>query len=225
MMTTQQPKEQNIKVAVDTAVFTIQNDHLSVLLVQMKQEPYLDQWAMPGGLIAQTETTEEAAMRMLAEQTGVAGVYSEQLKTFDHPERDALNRVVSIAYIALVPDPNIALSTTAKYSAVQWWDVSALPQLAYDHQRMLNKAIRRLRAKITYSNIAWSLLPESFTLSDLQHVYGVILGKAIDKRNFRKKILSVGMIESTHQKESAASHRPAELYRFVQRKLAYIDIF
>jgi 8-oxo-dGTP diphosphatase len=215
---------QNIKIAVDTAVFTIQDGHLAVLLVQMKQDPYVDQWAMPGGLISQQETTEEAAVRMLAEQTGVRDIYIEQLKTFDHPQRDLLNRVVSVAYIALVPNADISLHTTEKYKAVQWWDTTKLPQLAYDHPRMLDKAIRRLRAKVTYSNIVWSLLPETFTLSDLQRVYEVILGKAIDKRNFRKKILSVGIVESTHQKQSAAAHRPAELYRFTQHQLTYIDI-
>lgn len=219
-----QPQEQHIKVAVDTAVFTIRDGALAVLLVQMKQEPYTGLWAMPGGLILQDETTEAAAMRMLSEQTGVQNVYIEQLKTFDHPERDRLNRVVSVAYIALVPPDDRTLRTTEKYSDVRWWDVSELPQLAYDHSRMVDKAVRRLRAKVTYSNIVWSLLPDTFTLSQLQQVYEVTLGKSLDKRNFRKKILSVGILESTNTKESAAAHRPAELYRFTQHQLQYIDI-
>ncbi len=220
----QQTTEQNIKVAVDTAVFTIADNHLAVLLVQMKQEPYVDLWAMPGGLITQEETTEDAALRMLREQTGVTDVYIEQLRTFDSPQRDALHRVVSVAYIALVPSADVTLQTTDKYKAVQWWDTGKLPPLAYDHPRMIDKAIRRLRAKVTYSNIVWSVLPETFTLSELQHVYEVILGKPIDKRNFRKKILSVGIVESTRQKQAAAAHRPAELYRFTHRLLKYIDI-
>lgn len=179
---------------------------------------------MPGGLILQHETTEEAAMRMLQEQTGVSDIYIEQLKTFDHPERDRSNRVVSVAYIALVPDPNVTLTTTEKYTDVRWWNISELPQLAYDHPRMLDKAVRRLRAKVAYSNIVWSLLPDTFTLSQLQRVYEVTLGKTTDKRNFRKKILSLGIVESTHEKQSAAAHRPAELYKFTQHSLQYIDI-
>lgn len=216
--------EQHIKVAVDTAVFTIREGKLAVLLVQLKHPSYSGQWSMPGGLILQNETTEDAAMRMLQEQTGVADVYIEQLRTFDQPERDTTNRVVSVAYIALVPPTQTNLQTTEKYSAVQWWDLTELPQLAYDHSRMVDKAVRRLRAKVTYSNIVWSLLPDTFTLSQLQQVYEVTLGKSLDKRNFRKKILSVGIVESTNTKELEAAHRPAELYRFKQHTLQYIDI-
>lgn len=206
-----------VRVAVDAVIFTIVDGTLRALLIQMKKKPYTDQWAFPGGVLEDGETSKQAAKRILKQQTGVTDVYLEQLQTFDAPDRDVLGRVVSIAYIALVPSDHLRLQTTDKYADVRFWDVSKLPPLAYDHKEIARVALARLRAKIEYSNIAWSILPEEFTLSELQQVYEVILGTTLDKRNFRKKMMGMRLVTSARRKKEGP-HRPAELFRFRERK-------
>lgn len=217
-------KDQKIGVAVDSVIFTIKDGELAVLLIKMKKKPYAGTWAFPGGLIEQAETTEHAARRILKEQTGVSDVYLEQLGTFDEPKRDKAARVVSVAYFALVPEAEIVLLDNEKYAEAALWPVSRLPRFAYDHEEMAETAVQRLRAKLEYTNVAWSLLPEDFTLTKLQQTYESILGRALDKRNFRRKILSLGLIKPTGGKQSGGKHRPAQLYHFKQRKLVYMDI-
>jgi len=216
---------QKISVAVDAAIFTIHAGEVKMLLIQMKKKPYIEQWAMPGGLIEKDETSEQAARRILLCQTGVKGVYLEQLATFDDPKRDAAGRVLSVAYIALVPSASVHLQTTDKYTDIRWWSVSRLPKLAYDHRSMAKVALDRLRAKVGYTNIVWSILPLTFSLSELQRVYEIILGEPMDKRNFRKKIFSLALIEKTGQKREGEAHRPAALYQFKKRQLEYVDLF
>jgi 8-oxo-dGTP diphosphatase len=160
----------------------------------------------------------------LRDQTGVKRAYLEQLSTFDDPGRDPLGRVVSVAWFALVSADSVELVTTGKYAAVAWWPVAQLPKLAYDHAHVLEVAISRVRAKLGYSNVAWSLLPAEFTISRLQATYEAILDRPIDKRNFIKKILAIDMIESTGHKEDGAAHRPGALYRFRSRQLEYFPI-
>ncbi len=218
------PSEQNIKVSADVAVFAIKDGALCVLLIQMKKKPYEAQWAMPGGLIGDAETAADAAARILKDQTGLDGIYLEQLQTFDAPERDALGRVVSVAYMALLPRAAEDLRTTDKYADVRWWPVAKLPALAYDHAHMAATALARLRAKLGYTNIIANLLPASFTLGQLQDAYERVLGQELDKRNFRKKILALGLIEETGRTTAGAAHRPAALYRFRKRGLTYIEI-
>ncbi|MFA5185295.1 MAG: NUDIX domain-containing protein [Patescibacteria group bacterium] len=217
-------KDQRIGVAVDSVIFTIKDGRLMVLLIKMKKKPYFDTWAFPGGLIEQNETTEHAARRILKEQTGVADVYLEQLGTFDEPKRDKAARVVSVAYFALVPEAELELLVNDKYEEARLWTVDRLPKFAYDHESMAETAILRLRAKLEYTNIAWSLLPEDFTLTKLQQTYESIMGRPLDKRNFRRKILSLGLIKPTGSKQSGGKHRPAQLYHFKDRKLVYMDI-
>lgn len=215
---------QSIRVATDAVIFTVRMDQLMVLLIQMKKAPYEDKWAVPGGLIEQSETTESAARRILSSQTGVKDAHLEQLATFDDPKRDKLGRTVSVAYVALVPSEDVLLKTTDKYKDVRWWSVDGLPALAYDHKEIVATAAARLRAKLEYTNIVWSLLPETFALSQLQDVYEVILGRTIDKRNFRRNILELGLVEATGKKSQGGAHRPAELYRFRSRKTEYINV-
>jgi len=210
------PSVQDIKVAVDAAIFTVQEGKLNLLLIQMKKAPFAGTWALPGGLIGQDETTRGSAARILAEQTGVRDVYIEQLMTFDDPRRDLLGRVISVAWFALIPDSGRPLRTTEKYADVRWWPVSKLPALAYDHAHIAQAAIARLRAKLEYANVAWSLLPPVFALSDLQETYEAILGHPLDKRNFQKKILASKLLKATGKMSSGEAHRPARLYRFAK---------
>lgn len=217
--------DQSIRVATDAAIFTIERGELMVLLIQMVKKPYTGLWAVPGGLIEGRETTEEAARRILNAQTGVTDAHLEQLQTFDEPDRDVLGRVISVAYIALVPPDSVALKTTDKYSDIRWWPARKLPALAYDHKSLVAAAVNRLRGKLEYTNVAWSLLPREFPLSQLQEVYEIILAKPVDKRNFRRRVLELGLVETTGKRSSGGAHRPAELFKFVHRKTRDVEGF
>lgn len=216
--------QQKIVVAVDTVIFTIKDDELCVLLIQMKKTPYTGRWAFPGGRVENDETTEQTAVRILKEQTGVSHVYLEQLKTFDALTRDQLERVISVASFALISSSDVQLKTTEKYADVKWWPVKKLPELAYDHKQIAKEAIVRLKSRLQYTNIAWSLLSEEFTLTDLQRVYEIILDTTIDKRNFRKRILALDLISPVGKKRGGEANRPAELYKFKHKKLEYVEI-
>ncbi len=215
---------QNIKVAVDGVIFTIKDDELQVLLIQMKKSPFEDMWAVPGGLLEESETTREAAARILKTSAGVDGVYLEQLRTFDDAERDPAGRVVSVAHFALIPDENVELHTTDKYKDVRWWPVNNLPELAYDHSQIIETAEARLAAKIQYTNIVWSLLPGEFTLTEIQNVYEIIMGRTLDKRNFRKRLNELKMIKATGKKRYGMAHRPAALYKFKNRDFEFVEV-
>lgn len=215
--------QQKIVVAVDTVIFTVKDGELCVLLIQMKKTPYTGLWAFPGGRVENNETTEHTALRILKEQTGISKVYLEQLKTFDEIERDQLERVISVASFALIGN-DIELKTTEKYADVKWWPIKKLPSLAYDHKLIAKEAIARLKAKIQYTNIIFSLLEEEFTLSELQRMYEIILDETLDKRNFRKRVLGLGMLVPLEKKKYIGASRPAELYKFKQRKLEYIEM-
>jgi 8-oxo-dGTP diphosphatase len=223
-MTKQHTSTQQIKVAVDAAIFSIKDGALSILLIQMKKPPFEKMWALPGGLLEDNETTIGGAKRILDMQTGVHDVYLEQLKTFDDVDRDPAGRVVSVAHFALLPDPDLELTTTEKYMDVKWWPVKKLPKLAYDHKVIVKEATERLAGKIQYTNIAWSLLPKEFTLTQLQAVYEIVLGKSIDKRNFRKRIDDLHLIQATGKKLHGQAHRPAALYKFKNRKLEFVEV-
>jgi 8-oxo-dGTP diphosphatase len=218
------PSNQDIKLAADAAIFTVRDGRLHALMIQMKKKPFDGAWAMPGGLLEGDETSRETAVRILREQTGVKNAYLEQLATFDDPARDAVGRVASVAYFALVPSEDVKLETTEKYRDVRWWPVAKPPKLAYDHATILKAAVERVRAKLEYTNVTWSLLPADFTLARLRETYEAILGRAIDKRNFIKKVLALGMVEETGKREHGAAHRPGALYRFKRRKLTFFQI-
>ncbi|HLD20533.1 MAG TPA: NUDIX domain-containing protein [Patescibacteria group bacterium] len=215
---------QNIRVAVDAAIVRIKDGSLSVLLIQMKKSPFEGMWAVPGGLLEEEETTLSAATRILKTQTGVTDVFLEQLATFDSVDRDPAGRVVSVAYYALLPDVEVQLKTTEKYADVRWWPIKKLPTLAYDHKTLVREAMERIAAKIQYTNIVWSLLPKEFTLTELQYVYELILGKDLDKRNFRKRIEDLELIKPTGKARTGLAHRPAALYEFKHRKLEYVQV-
>lgn len=210
-------------VTVDVLIFTIQEDELRMVLVKRGVEPFKDMWATPGGFIHMDESLEDAATRELVQETGIKNVYLEQLYTFGDPKRDPRTRVITVAYFALVSDENIKLSASTDVKEVRWFSVNKLPQLAFDHGKIVSYALNRLQSKIEYSNIVYGLLPDKFRLSQLQKVYEVILGKKLDKRNFRKWILSRGLLEPTGEKDVDGAHRPAMLYRFKKREAVFFD--
>ena len=218
------PSEQNIKLAVDNCIFTVKNGELCVLLIQMRKKPFTDIWALPGGLVGEREELDTAAKRILREETNVQNIYLEQLYTFGNLTRDPFGRVISVAYLALIPSEKIILKTLPKYADVRWWKFSELPRLAYDHNKIATYAKQRLEWKLEYTNAAWSLLPEHFTLTDLQKVYESVLGRKLDKRNFRKKILVLGLLEEAGGKIARGAYRPATSYRFKSKKIKIIDI-
>ena len=204
-------------MAVDVVVLTIENREILALLVKVKTGPAAGRWAFPGGLVALQESLEAAARRELAEKAGVADIFLEQLFTFGDIDRNPIHRVVSAAYFALVPHERTHLRTGAKYAGIGWFPVKRLPRLAYDHNRVAETSLQRLRSKLSYTNIAWSLLPESFTIAELQEVYEVILDRPLDRRNFRKKVLDLGLIKPIASKRRGP-HRPAQLYVFRSRE-------
>ncbi len=200
-------------VTTDIIIFTLRNGDLQVLLIRRKIPPFQGMWAIPGGFVNIDESLEDAALRELEEETGVRDVYLEQLYTFGHPDRDPRGRVITVAYFALIPAPAIGPRAGDDAAEARWWPMYDLPPLAFDHSDILAYALQRLRYKLEYTAVGFELLPESFTLSELQAAYEVILGEELDKRNFRRKILSADVIEETGVYRTGEG-RPAKLYHF-----------
>lgn len=211
--------KQDIKVAVDAVVFGYElKNNLSVLLIKRGVLPYKDEWALPGGLVLNQESLEDAVERELKEETGVKIDYLEQLYTFGKPKRDPRNRVVSVSYFGLVKPNHFKIKADTDASDAQWFHLKDLPKLAFDHQKILEMAHQRLKSKLSYQPIGFNLLNDEFPFSDLEHLYMTILEQAIDRRNFRKKMLSFGIIEETDKIESIGSGRPAKLFKFNKKK-------
>lgn len=200
-------------VTVDMVIFTIRDQTLKVLLIRRAGEPYRGKWALPGGFVQMEEGLDEAARRELEEETGVSGVYLEQLYTFGSPDRDPRERVITVAYYALIPSDKLRLRAATDAEAVGWFSMDELPDLAFDHDEIISMAHQRLVAKLDYSTIAFAFMPKRFTLSELQEVYEIILQEEMDKRNFRKWVLALEQIEETDEERRGGIHRPAKLYR------------
>lgn len=200
-------------VTTDIVIFTIQDDALNVLLIKRALPPHKNQWALPGGFIEIEESLEEGARRELQEETGVEGVYLEQLHTFGQPDRDPRERVITVAYLAIIPADELEMKAGSDAEDVRWFKIKELPDLAFDHKRIIKMAHERLTAKVDYSTIAFQFMPKVFTLSELQYVYEVILREQLDKRNFRKRISSFDMLRETGKERREGAHRPAKLYR------------
>ena len=206
-------------VAVDIVIFSVISNDLKVLLIKRGKPPFAGTWSLPGGFVRISESLEAAARRELREETGVEEVYLEQLYTFGDPHRDPRGRVLSIAYFALVDATRIKPMVTGEeqIKQVEWFSVNNLPKLAFDHDDIISYALKRLRYKLEYTAVGLELLPELCTLTDLQKLYEVILNVKLDKRNFRKKIVAMGIVEaSKHYKKGP--HRPALLYKFKKVK-------
>lgn len=205
-------------LAVDIVIFTVQNGELKVLLITRSNEPFEGTLALPGGFLHSGESSLQAAERILKDKAGVSGVYIEQLYTWDETDRDPRGSIPSISYFALVDEKKLSIkeSNTTEHPVLE--DVHNLPKLAFDHEKIINYAVQRLRSKLEYTNVSYSLLPRIFTMTELQNTYEAILGHSLDKRNFRKKFQSLGLIEPTGERVEGQPNRPAQLFRFISSK-------
>lgn len=208
--------EARFRVSTDIVVFTIRRDTLEVLLCRQESDSNeRGAWALPGEFVADGEPLDASARRALAEHTGLEDVYLEQLFTFGQPERHPGPRVVSVAYFALVPADRLTGFEAGRTGT--WRDAARLPALYLDHEQIIDTARERLAAKLEYSTIAFQLMPDQFTLSELQGVYETIHDRPVDKRNFRKRVLALEHVQATDRKRRNGSHRPARLYRYTAR--------
>jgi 8-oxo-dGTP diphosphatase len=207
--------EPSPSVATIVVILAVSDGHLQVLLVHRTGDPEQGKWALPGGRWDGSESLDAAATRKLVEETGIADVYLEQLFTVS--ALDPARPSVAVAYFALVEASKVRLREEEAWHP-GWLPVDALPPLAFDNNRVIGQAVARVGAKLDYTNIAYGLLPEQFTLRELQAVYEAILRRPLDRRNFRKRMLSAGIIEATAEHRRAGAHRPAQLFRFVSRE-------
>lgn len=202
-----------MRVTVDIVIFTVRDQALQVLLVKRAIPPFQGQHAIPGGFIHDNESLEHAALRELYEEAGVGDVYLEQLYSFGEPKRDPRGRVITVAYYALISSDAVALVPGSDAAEAGWFCLDALPALAFDHLRILEYAVERLRNKLEYTTVGFELLPQKFTLGELQVVYEAILGRPLDKRNFRRKIALLKILKPLREWQRT-SRKPAQLYRF-----------
>jgi 8-oxo-dGTP diphosphatase len=204
---------ESLRVTVDIVIFTLSEGSLQVLLVKRGVPPFEGQYAIPGGFIRGDESLEEAALRELYEETGVRNVFLEQLYTFGDPKRDPRGRVITVAYYALIASDKLSLVAGADAAEAQWFPASSVPPLAFDHKSILDYALERLRNKLEYTTVGFQLLPEKFTLGELQAVYEAILGRPLDKRNFRRKLALLGILKPLREWQRTG-RKPARLFRF-----------
>jgi 8-oxo-dGTP diphosphatase len=225
--TSQEPAEENAanydpsryerpSVTVDIVILTVRDGRLVVLLIRRKRWPFAGMWAIPGGFVNPDESLEDAAKRELQEETGVRDVYLEQLYTFGDPVRDPRTRVITVVYYALIRSDQLNVQAADDAEDAGWFHLHHVPELAFDHRKILDYTLQRLRGKLEYTTIGFQLLAAEFTLSELQDVYEAILNpeRPLDKRNFRKKVLQTGILEPTDDFRRDGQHRPARLYRF-----------
>ena len=204
---------ESLRVTVDVVIFTVREGSLQVLLVKRGVPPFEGQYAIPGGFLREGESLEEAALRELYEEAGVRNPFLDQLYTFGGPKRDPRGRVVTVAYYALIASDKLLLIAGADAAEAQWFPANDLPPLAFDHKNILDYAVERLKNKLEYTTVGFQLLPEKFTLGELQAVYEAILGKQLDKRNFRRKIALLGILKPLREWQHTG-RKPAQLFRF-----------
>jgi len=212
------PKLQS-SFSVDCVLFGFDDGELKILLIERNKQPFKEWKAIPGNLVHQDEDLDAAAARILYELTGLREVYLQQFHSFGKIDRHPQGRVVTVAYYAIIKRTEYGLHPVTNYAKKAfWWPANSLPDLAFDHNEIAQKAIEKLRNEINREPLGFELLEENFTLTQLQHLYEVILEKNIDKRNFRKKILGFGLLTEVKKKRTGVSHRPADLYKFNKKK-------
>ena len=204
------------EITVDTVILTIKNDELKVLLVKRENEPFKGKWAIPGGYVRMSEDLDAAAMRILKEKTNVDNIYLEQLYTFGDPLRHPVSRVITCAYFALIRAEDVDVISTDN---VAWHKVNDLPALAFDHKEIIQYSLKRTRERLEMCPVAYQLLNEKFTLTEMQKAYELIMGKKLDKRNFRKKVIQTEGLRELDEFSKSTSKRPARLYTFDNIKL------
>ncbi|MEM9548652.1 MAG: NUDIX domain-containing protein [Bacteroidota bacterium] len=204
--------------SVDNVIFGLDESKLKVLLIRRKGEPYKGEWALPGDLVHPKENLRDAPKRVLKELTGLVDVYLEQVHTFGKVDRHPVGRVITVAYYSLVNIPNVQPRAASFAAEVEWFPVFELESLPFDHLEILHKCIKRLQSTVRIMPIGFELLPEKFTLSDVQDLYEAVLNKSLDKRNFRKKFLSMGILVDVAEYQTGVAHRPAKLFRFETEK-------
>jgi 8-oxo-dGTP diphosphatase len=209
-------------LATDCVIFGFDGGELKLLLIEREKDPFKNKWALPGGFVFMQETTEECAKRILLEKTGVKNMFIEQLYTYSDIDRDPRERIVSVAYYALVNKHQYELIAGRDTTKAEWFELSKLPKLAFDHDKIVKAAIQRIKGKVSYQPIGFELLDEKFTLSQLQSLYEAILENSIDKRNFRKKILGMGFLKGLDEKEKNVARKAAQYYCF--DKKAYKEL-
>lgn len=205
-------------VTTDCVIFGFDEGELKVLMIERSIEPFIGKWALPGGFVGEEETAEECAKRILQKETCLENIYMEQLYSFSDIKRDPRFRVISIAYYALVKLSDYNAQAGTDTTNIKWFSISDIPDLAFDHANILEVAKERLKGKIKYQPIGFELLPEKFTLPDLLHLYETVLLTKLDDRNFRKKILSYGLLSDTGEKQRGARNRAPKLYCFDKRR-------
>ena len=211
--------KQDIKVSVDAVVFGYDPQNgVSVLLIKRRNEPFQKMWALPGGLVLTGESLDAAVFRELKEEAGIAVNYLEQLYTFGDPTRDPRNHAISVAYFALVRPEDFHLSAQSDAEDVAWFNIKKLPKLAFDHKKIVELAIRRLRGKLRYEPVGFELLDTEFPFSDLEKLYMTLIDEEIDRRNFKKKIMALGILEQLSHTVQRGAGRPARLFRFNRKK-------
>lgn len=201
-------------ISTDNVIFGLDNGQLKVLLVQQADPRHKQQWALPGGWIRYDENLRDAANRVLFELTGVKNLYLEQLKTFGKVDRFPNDRVITVAYYALVSADKYPLVTNNSGANASWFALDRVPELVYDHNEILTYGLQQLRKEIRHRPIGFELLPEKFTLLALQSVYEAILDTKLDKGNFRRKILKSGLLEQCAERQAGVNHRAANFYTF-----------
>lgn len=207
------PAYPRYSVSTDIVVFTIRDGDLHVLLIERGRAPFKGQWALPGGFLNPDEDLDTCARRELEEETGATGFYLEQLYTFGAIDRDPRERVLTVAYFALVRSSQMELQSGSDAARAEWMPVAKMPRLAFDHDQIVEAARERLAAKLEYSTIAFQLLPDRFTMREVHSIYESVLGRPIDRRNFYKKMLATSDLIETKEKRVEGAHRPATVYR------------
>ncbi|MEJ5960656.1 NUDIX hydrolase [Pedobacter immunditicola] len=212
----------NSTFSIDCVVFGFDEGELKILLIERNEEPFKDWCALPGNIVDPGESLDQSASRILKELTGLGDIFMEQFYTFGDVDRHPQGRVISIAYYAMLRlGGEKAVKPISSYAKKAFWkNINDLPKLAFDHQQIFEKGLEKIKRRIKHQPIAFELLPEKFTLTQLQNVYELILGKKLDKRNFRKKMLSFGVLKELDEKQKGVSFRAAMLYKFDRRKYA-----